>query len=50
MFCFCVQVCKLVLDVNVDIDILEEFAYLLTPDGGQINLDIMPNSTKGTAQ
>ncbi|KAJ8316269.1 hypothetical protein KUTeg_006283, partial [Tegillarca granosa] len=30
----------------VNIDILEEFAFLKTPDGGKVNLDILPCSTK----
>ncbi|CAL1538493.1 unnamed protein product [Lymnaea stagnalis] len=32
------------------VDILEEFAFLDTPEGGKVNLDIMPNSTKALAQ
>ncbi|KAH9507713.1 Integrator complex subunit 10 [Bulinus truncatus] len=32
------------------VDILEEFAFLETPEGGKVNLDIMPNSTKALAQ
>ncbi|CAG5126669.1 unnamed protein product [Candidula unifasciata] len=32
------------------VDILEEFAFLDTPEGGKVNLDIMPISTKALAQ
>jgi hypothetical protein len=41
---------QLFLNAYADIDILEEFAYIFTPDGGQVGLDIMANSAKGTAQ
>lgn len=33
-----------------DIDILEEFAFLKSQDGGKINLDILPQSAKLLAQ
>jgi len=32
------------------VDILEEFAFLDTPEGGKVDLDIMPVSTKAIAQ
>ncbi|KAI0219373.1 Integrator complex subunit 10 [Lamellibrachia satsuma] len=34
----------------INIDILEEFAYLKTLEGGKVNLDILPISTKTLAQ
>jgi hypothetical protein len=37
------------LNTLKDIDILEEFAYIWTTEGGHVNLDIMSNSAKGTA-
>ena len=40
----------LVLNHLTDIDILEEFAYLKTDEGGKVNLDILPISTKAIAQ
>ncbi len=38
------------LSLDSDIDILEEFAYLKAYNSGQINLDILPISTKALAQ
>ena len=38
------------LDKELDIDILEEFAFLRTQDGGKVNLDVLPVSTKVLAQ
>ena len=38
------------LNTCSDIDILEEFAYIKTQDGGRVLLDILPTSTKTIAQ
>lgn len=37
--------CSLLVDLNVaeDIDMLEEFAYLRTQEGGKIHLELLPN-------
>lgn len=34
----------------INIDILEEFAYIKTQEGGKVNLDILPTSTKMITQ
>ncbi|KAK3580142.1 hypothetical protein CHS0354_013417 [Potamilus streckersoni] len=34
----------------INIDILEEFAFIQTPEGGKVNLDILPVSAKAIAQ
>ena len=33
-----------------DIDILEEFAFIESPDGGGVTLDVLSTSTKAIAQ
>jgi integrator complex subunit 10 len=38
------------LNTAKDVDILEEFAFLKTQEGGKVNLDILPTSTKVIAQ
>lgn len=37
--------CFLLVDLNMteDIDMLEEFAYLRTQEGGKIHLELLPN-------
>ena len=37
-------------DETIDIDILEQFAFLKTQEGGKIALDILQTSTKVLAQ
>lgn len=38
------------LNKTTDVDILEEIAFLKTLEGGKVNLDILPTSTKVIAQ
>lgn len=41
------SLCSLLVSINScllsDIDMLEEFAYLRTPEGGRIQLELLPN-------
>ncbi len=38
------------LTICLDIDILEEFAYIGSQEGGGVNLDLLGTSTKAIAQ
>lgn len=50
-YAFCSNVhCICILTRTTDVDILEEIAFLKTLEGGKVNLDILPTSTKVIAQ